>query len=67
MATTLKAAKSKLAAKIPSMRENYSKGMSDFFGTDVSGSGPVGAYKAKVAPGMENEWEKGLKRRFGLG
>lgn len=66
MATTIKAAKAKLAAKIPSMRVNYEKGMSDFFGTDVSGSGPVGAYKAKVAPGMENAWETGLKRRFGL-
>jgi len=66
VATTIKAAKAKLAAKIPSMRENYSKGMNDFFGADVSGSAPVGAYKAKVAPGMENAWETGLKRRFGL-
>jgi len=67
MATTISSAKAKLASKIPSMQVNYGKGMSDFFGTDVSSATPVLAYKAKVKPGMENTWEKGLKRRFGIG
>lgn len=66
MATTIAAAKAKLAAAIPSMQTNYEKGMADFFGQSVAGSKPVAAYKAKVKPGMEDTWEKGLKRRFGL-
>ncbi len=67
MATTIAAAKAKLAAKIPSMGSNYNQGMSAFFGTDVSGSAPAQAYRAKVRPGMENTWEQGMKRRFGVG
>ena len=66
MATTISAAKAKLAAKIPSMPGNYAKSMGDFFGQSVSGSTPVQAYGAKVKPGMENTWEINLKRRFGL-
>lgn len=66
MATTIDRAKAKLRAKIPSMRTNYPSAMSSFFGTDVSGSVPVRAYRAKIAPGMEDVWERNLKRAFGL-
>ena len=58
--------KEKLAGKIPDMRTHYPEGMEDFFGVDVSGSGPVKAYLAKVKPGMEDKWEKNLKRKFGI-
>jgi len=66
MATTIDRAKAKYAAKIPGMRDNYSAAMSDFFGRDVSGSVPVGSYRAKIAPGVENSWENNLRRAFGV-
>lgn len=65
MATTIERAKAKLAIKIPVMPGHYTAAMSDFFGRDVSASAPVAGYKAKVAPGMENTWEKNLRRAFG--
>ena len=63
---TIKESKEKLAGKIPDMRTNYPEGMKTFFGADVSGSGPVKAYLAKVKVGMEDKWEKNLKRKFGI-
>jgi hypothetical protein len=66
VATTISAAKAKLAAKIPTMPGNYEKAMGDFFGASVSGSTPVAAYRSKVKPGMENTWETNLRRRFGV-
>ena len=66
MATTIDRAKAKLAAKVPSMPGNYNKAMADFFGRDVSGSPPAKSYGAKIVPGVEDTWEKNLKRAFGL-
>lgn len=63
---TIASAKDKLRAKISDMPANYDDAMKDFFGSDVSGSGPSKAYKAKVKPGMEDIWEKKLKRAFGI-
>ena len=69
MATTLSAAKAKLAAKIPDMPKNYNESMGMFFGVGaatIAGSSPGKAYAAKVKPGLENVWEANLKRRFGV-
>ena len=66
MATTIDKAKAKLAAKLTVMPAKYAASMGHFFGRDVSGSAPVAAYRAKIGPGVENEWERGLKAAFGI-
>lgn len=69
MATTLSAAKAKLAAKIPYMSGNYNRSMGDFFGVSdgaIASSPPGSAYSAKVRPGMEDRWETGLRRAFNV-
>ena len=58
--------KEKLRNKITVMPGNYKESMSEFFGTDVSGSIPARNYSAKVKPGMENKWERNLKNAFGI-
>lgn len=58
--------KRKLANKLRVMPANYIRGMSAFFGVDVSGSVPVASYKAKIKPGMEDKWAANLKNAFGL-
>ena len=57
--------KRKLQLKLRVMPDNYVKGMSQFFGKDVSGSLPVASYKAKVTPAVADKWETNLKNAFG--
>ena len=58
--------KKKLQNKLRVMPGNYTRSMSQFFGQDVSGSGPVASYKAKVTPAVADKWETNLKNAFGL-
>ena len=46
----------------------YGAGMTAFFGSDVSGSGPVSAWNSKAADAeaMAAKWERRLKAVFGL-
>lgn len=69
MATTIAAARAKLAVKIPFMASNYNESMAGFLGTSpgqIAASPPGAAYAAKVTPGMEIRWESNLRRAFGL-
>jgi len=58
--------KKKLANKLRVMPKNYTDGMSQFFGSDVSNSIPVGNYKIKMTPGVADKWERNLKNAFGV-
>lgn len=65
---TVASAKAKLAAKIPHMPENYNRSMGEFLGISagaVASSGPGMAYAAKIHPGIEDVWERNLRRAFG--
>lgn len=58
--------KRKLQNKLRVMPTNYTLGMSQFFGQDVSSSVAVANYKAKVTPAVADKWERNLKAAFGL-
>lgn len=58
--------KRKLQNKLRVMPANYTAAMSQFIGTDVSGSIPVANYKAKVTPAVADKWERNLKNAFGV-
>jgi hypothetical protein len=65
--STITQATENYEAQIPHMRTNFSAGMQRFFeGADVSGSTPVKKYLQKIQPGKSADYNKGLKRRFGL-
>lgn len=62
----IKESKAKLTNKLRVMPANYVASMSQFFGTDISGSIPVANYKAKVTPAIADKWERNLKNAFGV-
>ena len=58
--------KRKLTNKLRVMPQNYSAAMSQFMGSDVSGSIPVANYKTKITPAVADKWERNLKNAFGV-
>jgi len=62
----IKESKAKLSNRLRVMPKNYTDGMSAFFGTDVSGSIPVGNYKIKMVPAVADKWERNLRNAFGV-
>ena len=62
----IRESKAKLTQKLRVMPGNYNRSMSEFFGTDVSGSAPAKSYAAKITPAVADKWERNLKNAFGL-
>lgn len=65
---TLASAKKKYRDKLAAMPKNYNESMADFLGVSsaaVATSAPGTAYAGKMKPGLEDKWERELKRAFG--
>jgi len=69
MAKTLAEAKSAYREKLDVMPGNYVRGMAVFLGTSeahVRGRSPAQAYLGRVVPGLEENWERGIRQRWGV-